>query len=138
VTVGRGNLTHTCVCPYILSAFRPRRVPGPTSKFVAARPSPDGLARDGTQGGKRGSCYPALGGCARSRGYKRSRARERVSLLVSSFSRATLSHEGPGPPFYRCKERVHVYNGGCSYALTCPAERRLSPVYMPTWLSERC
>jgi hypothetical protein len=46
------------------------------SKFVAARPSPDGLVRDGTQGGKRGSCYPALGGCARSRGYKRSREGE--------------------------------------------------------------
>jgi hypothetical protein len=26
-------------------------VPGPTSKIVAACPSPDGLARDGTQGG---------------------------------------------------------------------------------------
>jgi hypothetical protein len=39
------------------------------------------------------------------------RARERVSLFVSPFSRATLSHEGPGPPFYRCKERVQVYNG---------------------------
>jgi hypothetical protein len=45
-----------------LSAFRPRGVSGPTSKFVAARPSPDGLARDGTQGGKCGSCYPAPGG----------------------------------------------------------------------------
>jgi hypothetical protein len=44
-----------------VSAFRPRGVPGPTSKFVAARPSPDGLARDGTQGGKRGSCYPTPG-----------------------------------------------------------------------------
>jgi hypothetical protein len=21
-------------------------------------------------------------------------------------------HEGPGPSFYRCKERVQVYNGG--------------------------
>jgi hypothetical protein len=60
----------------LLSAFRPWGVPGPTSKIVAASPSPDGLARDGTQGGKRGSCYPALGGCARSRGYKRSRERE--------------------------------------------------------------
>jgi hypothetical protein len=29
-------------------------------------------------GGKRGSCYPALGGCACSRGYKRSRGRESV------------------------------------------------------------
>jgi hypothetical protein len=66
------------------------------------------------------------------------RARERVSLFVSSFSRATLSHEGPGPPFYRCKERVQVYNGGCSYALTCLAKRCLSPAYMPTWLPERC
>jgi hypothetical protein len=27
-------------------------VPGPTSKIVAACPSPDGLARDGTQGGR--------------------------------------------------------------------------------------
>jgi hypothetical protein len=27
-------------------------------------------------GGERGSCYPAPGGCARSRGYKRSRGRE--------------------------------------------------------------
>jgi hypothetical protein len=31
-----------------------------------------------------------------------------------------------------------VYNEGCSYALTCLAERCLSPVYMPTWLLERC
>jgi hypothetical protein len=44
----------------------------------------------------------------------RERERERESLLVSSFPRATLPHEGPGPPFYRCKERVQVYNGGCS------------------------
>jgi hypothetical protein len=29
------------------------------------------------KGGKHGSCYPAPGGCARSRGYKRSRERER-------------------------------------------------------------
>jgi hypothetical protein len=120
-----------------LSAFRPRGVPGPTSKFFATRPSPDGLARDGTQGGKRGSCYPAPGGVLIV-GVTSVRERERVSLFVSSFSRATLSHEGPGPPFYRCKERVQVYNGGRSYALTCLAERCLSPVYMPTWLLERC
>jgi hypothetical protein len=61
-----------------------------------------------------------------------------VSLFVSSFPHVTPLHEGPGPPFYRCKERVQVYNEGCSYALTCLAERCLSPVYMPTWLSERC
>jgi hypothetical protein len=28
--------------------------------------------------------------------------------------------------------------GGCSYALTCLAERCVSPVYMPTWPSEKC
>jgi hypothetical protein len=37
---------------------------------------------------------------------------ERASLFVSPSSRATLPHEGPGPSFYRCKERVQVYNGG--------------------------
>jgi hypothetical protein len=52
-------------------------VPGPTSKFVAARPSPDGLARDGTQEGKTRLVLPRARGCACSRGYKRSRARER-------------------------------------------------------------
>jgi hypothetical protein len=39
------------------------------------------------------------------------RERGRVSLFVSSSLRATLLHEGPGPPFYRCKEKVQVYNG---------------------------
>jgi hypothetical protein len=61
-----------------LSAFRPQGVPGPTSKIVAACPSLDGLVRDGTQGEKTRlvlSC--AKGGCACSRGYERSRGRER-------------------------------------------------------------
>jgi hypothetical protein len=63
--------------------------------------------------------------------------REGESLFVSPSSRAaTFSYEGPGPSFYRCKERVQVYNGGCSNMLTCPAETFL--LYMPTWLSERC
>jgi hypothetical protein len=39
--------------------------------------------------------------------------RERASLFVSPSSRTTtLPHEGPGPSFYRCKEKVQVYNGG--------------------------
>jgi hypothetical protein len=63
-------------------------------------------------------------------------AREGESMFVCPFPRATPLQEGPGPPFYRRKERVHMYNGGCSYALTCPAEECLSPVYMPTWPSE--
>jgi hypothetical protein len=63
-----------CVDIYaVLSVFRPRGVPGLTSKIVVACPSPDELARDGTQrGGDRGSCYPAPEGCACSRGYKHS------------------------------------------------------------------
>jgi hypothetical protein len=39
--------------------------------------------------------------------------RERGSQFVSPSSHATtLSHEGPGPSFYICKEKVQVYNGG--------------------------
>jgi hypothetical protein len=39
--------------------------------------------------------------------------REGESPFVSPSSRATtLPYEGPGPSFYRCKERVQVYNGG--------------------------
>jgi hypothetical protein len=29
-----------------------------------------------------------------------------------SFPRATPLQEGPGPPFYRYKERIQMYNGG--------------------------
>jgi hypothetical protein len=94
-----------------MSAFRPRGVPGPTSKFVAGCPSPDGLAQDGTQGGNAARVISHQGGVLVV-GVTSVRERERVSLFVSSFSRATLPHEGPGPPFYRCKERVQVYNGG--------------------------
>jgi hypothetical protein len=94
----------------------------------------------GNKKGNRGSCCPAPRADALVvGGYKRSRGRERESLSVSPFSRAaTLSYEGPGPSFYRCKERAQVYNGGCSNVLTCLAERSQSPMYMPTWLSERC
>ena len=31
-----------------------------------------------------------------------------------------------------------MYNGVCSNMLMCPAERSRSPMYMPTWLSEKC
>jgi hypothetical protein len=48
----------------MLSAFQPRGVPGPTSKIVAACPSPDGLARDGTQGKTRLVLSRARGVCS--------------------------------------------------------------------------
>jgi hypothetical protein len=67
-------------------------------------------------------------GATRIRGYKRvARGRERE--FVRSFPRVNPPQGGPGPPFYRRKERVQTYNGGRSYALTCPTEERLSLVY---------
>jgi hypothetical protein len=125
-----------------LSAFRPRVDPGPTSKLSLRAPAQMGRRETEHKEGENRdfmlSC--AQGGCACSRGLQASaREREREGLSVSPSSRAaTSSYEGPGPSFYRCKERVQVYNGGCSNVLTCPAERSHSPMYMPTWLSERC
>jgi hypothetical protein len=83
----------------------------------------------------------AQGGCACSRGLQAfARERERArALCVGPFSRAaTFSYESPGPSFYRCKERAQVYNGGCSNVLTCLAKGSQSPMYMSSWLSERC
>ena len=68
----------------------------------------------------------------------REREIESGSPFVRSFPRANPPQDGPGPPFYRRKERVQTCNRGRSYALTCPAEKCLSLVYMPTWLSEKC
>jgi hypothetical protein len=82
----------------------------------------------------------AQGGCGCSRGLQAfARERERArALCVSPFSRAaTFPYEGPEPSFYRCKEKAQVYNGGCSNVLMCLAEGSQSPMYMPTWLSER-
>jgi hypothetical protein len=61
-----------------------------------------------------------------------SRGGERNTEFVRRFPRTNPPQGGPGPPFYRGKERVQTYNGGRSYALTCPAVECLSPVYMPT------
>jgi hypothetical protein len=67
------------------------------------------------------------------------REREGVSLFVSSsFPRATLSQEGLDLPFIDARRGSRCTMGGVAYASTCLAERCLSPVYMPTWLSERC
>jgi hypothetical protein len=70
-------------------------------------------ARRSTRGNNKGnrglvlSC--AQGGCTSSRGLQ-AFARERESMCVSPSSRATtFSYEGPGPSFYRCKEKAQVY-----------------------------
>jgi hypothetical protein len=85
--------------------FDPGGVPGPTSKLSLRAPAQMGWCEMEHKGGKpRPRVILRQSGCACSRGYKRSRGRE---------SRATtLPYEGPGPSFYRCKERVQVYNGG--------------------------
>jgi hypothetical protein len=56
--------------------FGPRGVPGPTSKFVAACPAQMGW-RKMEHKGKARLVLSRTRGCARSRGYKRSRDRER-------------------------------------------------------------
>jgi hypothetical protein len=78
--------------------------------FVAACPCPDGLAQDGTQEGNAARVISHQG--VLIVGVTSVREGERVSLFVCSSLRATLPQERPGPPFYRCKERVQVYNGG--------------------------
>jgi hypothetical protein len=68
----------------------------------------------------------AQGGCACSRGlqaFARERERERALCVSPSSRAATFSYEGPGPSFYRCKERVQVYNGERSNVLMCLAGR---------------
>jgi hypothetical protein len=64
-------------------------------------------------GGKHGLCYPAPRG-ALVVGVTSARERESEPVRPLVLPRATFPHEGPGPSFYRCKERVQVYNGGCS------------------------
>jgi hypothetical protein len=106
---------------------------GPTSE-IAACPCPDGLARDGTQEVGQALYYPAPGVPLVVGVTSASRERERNAEFVRCFPRVNPPQSGPGPPFYRGKERIQTYNGGRSYALTCPAVECLSPVYMPTWL----
>jgi hypothetical protein len=140
-----GKETPTPICGdfcFVLSAFRPRGVPGPTSKLSLRVPAQMGRRETEHKGEQKREPRLVLsctqGGCACSRGLQ-AFARKRERLSVSPSSRvATFSYEGHGPSFYRCKEKAQVYNGGCSNVLTCLAERSQSPMYMPSWLSERC
>jgi hypothetical protein len=99
-----------------------RRVSQP--RWVGARRSTKG-GRNRQRGNPRPSCCPApRSGALAVGGYKRSRGREREPYASArSPAPPTFSYESPGPSFYRRKERVQVYNGGCSSVLTCLAER---------------
>jgi hypothetical protein len=55
--------------------------------------------------------------------WERERESETLMRRPVPPARPTFSYESPGPSFYRRKERVQVYNGGCSSVLTCLAER---------------
>jgi hypothetical protein len=76
----------------------------------------------------------AQGGCACSRGLQAfawERESERDWFVSPVLPRghlslplaATLPCEGPGPSFYRRKEKAQVYNEERSGVLTCLAER---------------
>jgi hypothetical protein len=99
-----------------------RRVSQP--RWVGARRSTKG-GRNRQRGNPRPSCCRApRSGALAVGGYKRSRGREREPYASARPpARPTSSYESPGPSFYRRKERVQVYNGGCSSVLTCLAER---------------
>jgi hypothetical protein len=83
-------------------------------KLSLRAPAQMGWCKMEHKGGKnRGSCYPAPRKDALAVGVTSVREGGRESLSVSPSSHATtLPYEGPGPSFYRCKERVQVYNGG--------------------------
>jgi hypothetical protein len=83
----------------VMSAFRPRGVPGPTSKLSTRVPAQMGRRETEHEGGKketseRGNSRPLCCPAPRSGalvvgGYKRPRGRERETLRVGPFSRAT-------------------------------------------------
>jgi hypothetical protein len=108
---------------FLLSAFRPRGVPGPTSKLSLRVPAQMGRRETGHKGGRtvRGNrglrvvLRPGRMDVLAVGGYKRSRGGERGREPYASArspARPTFSYESPGPSFYRRKERVQVYNGG--------------------------
>jgi hypothetical protein len=114
--------------------FNPGGVSGPTSKLSLRVPAQMGRRETGHKGGRtvRGNrglrvvLRPGRMDALAVGGYKRSRGRERGREPYASTrspARPTFSYESPEPSFYRRKERVQVYNGGCSSVLTCLAER---------------
>ena len=114
-----------------------RRVSQP--RWVGARRSTKGGKGDRQKGKPAAFVLPcAQVGCACSRGLPASASERERALRAGPFSRAAnLPYESRGPSFYRCKERVQVYNGEHSNVLTCLSERSQSLKYMPSWLSKR-
>jgi hypothetical protein len=87
-----------CLFVLLLSAFRPRGVPGPTSKLSPRVPAQMGRRETEHEGGKKGdgqkrgnpqpSCCPVpRSGALAVGGYKRPRGRERETSRVVPFPR---------------------------------------------------
>jgi hypothetical protein len=135
-------IINSCACS--LSAFRPRGVSGPTSKLSLRVPAQMGRRETEHKGEQKReprlvlSC--AQGGCACSRGLQAfARERERETVRQPVLPRGHLFRtRALDLPFIDVRRGPQVYNGECSNMLTCLAERSQSPMYMPTWLSERC
>jgi hypothetical protein len=127
-----------------MSAFRPRGVPGPTSKLSLRVPAQMGRREMEHKGEQKReprlvlSC--AQGGCACSRGLQAfARERERETVRQPVLPRGHLLRtRALDLPFIDVRRGLRCTMGGCSNVLSCLAERSQSPMYMPTWLSERC
>jgi hypothetical protein len=129
----------------MLSAFRPRVVPGPTSKLSLRVPAQMGRREmehkrgENSKGKLRPSCCPAPRADALAvGGHKRSRGRERDCPPARSPARPPSRTRAMDLPFIDVRRGPRCTMGGCSNVLTCLAERSQSPKYMPTWLLERC
>jgi hypothetical protein len=96
-----------------VSVFRTRGVRKPTSKFVAACPCPDGLARDGTQGENAARIISHLG-CVLVVGVTSVHEGERVSLFVCSSLRATPHGKALDLPFIDARRGSRCIMGGVS------------------------
>jgi hypothetical protein len=97
--------------------FDPGGVPGPTSKLSLRVPAQMGRRETEHKGettkGNRGSCCPAPRADALAVGVTSVRGeREREPARQPVLPHGHLLYEGPGPSFYRCKEKAQVYNGG--------------------------
>jgi hypothetical protein len=116
----RQRTTHVLTDPVGLSVgVSTPGVPVLTSKLSLRVPAQMGRREMETQGGKtvRGtatSCCPVPRAAALAVGVTsvREGERERACVSARSPARPPFLYEGPGPSFYRRKERVQVYNGG--------------------------
>jgi hypothetical protein len=122
-----------------LSAFRPRGVPGPTSKLSPRAPAQMGRRETEREGGEsrretgiKGEthglrvCPAPRSGALAVGGYKRPRGREReayASAVPSFPARPTLCKSALDLPFIGVRRGSRCTIGRCSSVLTCLAER---------------